>query len=187
MALSKRVRYEVLRRDDHACRYCGGRAPEVRLTIDHVVPVALGGGDDPTNLATACADCNAGKSSVAPDSPIVADVAADALRWGVAMAAAQAKMLADLDDDAKVVRAFLKVWESHGDWTMPGDFGDRVVSYYRSGLPIEAIEDAAFRASGARHVSYGQRFAYFCGICRNRVKELHDTAAALVDAEKVSD
>lgn len=85
MAVSKRTRYEVLRRDNHACRYCGASAPDAKLTVDHVMPVALGGGDDPTNLVTACRDCNAGKSSSAPDDPLVADVASDALRWQQAM------------------------------------------------------------------------------------------------------
>lgn len=54
MAVSKRTRYEVLRRDNHTCRYCGGSAPDVRLTVDHVLPVTLGGSDDPSNLVAAC-------------------------------------------------------------------------------------------------------------------------------------
>ena len=39
MAVSKRTRYEVLRRDNHACRYCGASAPDAKLTVDHVLPV----------------------------------------------------------------------------------------------------------------------------------------------------
>ncbi len=34
MAVSKRIRFEVMRRDGNACRYCGGMAPDVKLTID---------------------------------------------------------------------------------------------------------------------------------------------------------
>lgn len=64
MTVSKRLRFEILRRDNHACRYCGGVAPDATITVDHVVPVALGGSDDPSNLVAACKDCNAGKSSV---------------------------------------------------------------------------------------------------------------------------
>ena len=56
MAVSKRTRFEVLRRDNHTCRYCGQSAPDVKLTVDHVLPVALGGHDDPTNLVAACKD-----------------------------------------------------------------------------------------------------------------------------------
>lgn len=88
MPVSKRLRYEVLRRDNYTCRYCGASAPDVKLTVDHVVPVALGGSDDPSNLVAACVDCNAGKTSTSPDAPLVADVEQDALRWSRAMAAA---------------------------------------------------------------------------------------------------
>jgi 5-methylcytosine-specific restriction endonuclease McrA len=36
MTISKSLRYEIMRRDNHTCRYCGGTPPEVRLTLDHV-------------------------------------------------------------------------------------------------------------------------------------------------------
>ncbi len=60
--ISKRVRYEVLRRDDFRCRYCGRRAPDVELHVDHLIPKAWGGTDAKWNLATACQDCNIAKS-----------------------------------------------------------------------------------------------------------------------------
>ena len=58
MAITKRTRYEVLKRDNHACRYCGAVAPDVKLQVDHVIPVALGGTDNPDNLVAACVACN---------------------------------------------------------------------------------------------------------------------------------
>lgn len=63
MAVSKRLRYEILRRDNHTCRYCGASAPDVPLRVDHVTPVALGGTDEPSNLVTSCEPCNSGKTS----------------------------------------------------------------------------------------------------------------------------
>jgi len=63
-ALSKRVRFEVLKRDDFQCRYCGARAPDVALEVDHIDPVSGGGSDDFLNLVTACEDCNRGKSNI---------------------------------------------------------------------------------------------------------------------------
>lgn len=36
MAVSKRTRFEVLRRDGHICQYCGEKAPDVTLHVDHV-------------------------------------------------------------------------------------------------------------------------------------------------------
>jgi 5-methylcytosine-specific restriction endonuclease McrA len=55
-------RYSVLARDEFTCRYCGAKAPDVRLVVDHIVPVSKGGTDEPANLITACEPCNAGKS-----------------------------------------------------------------------------------------------------------------------------
>ena len=67
MSLSKRTRFEVLKRDGFRCRYCGITAVAVALHVDHVVAVASGGTDDPINLVTACASCNLGKSDVGLD------------------------------------------------------------------------------------------------------------------------
>jgi 5-methylcytosine-specific restriction endonuclease McrA len=61
--LSPQTRFEILKRDNHTCRYCGARAPGVELHIDHVEPVARGGRNDMENLATACSTCNAGKGA----------------------------------------------------------------------------------------------------------------------------
>lgn len=122
MAISKRLRYEVLRRDNHTCRYCGARAPDVGLTIDHVVPVALGGSDAPSNLVTACVDCNAGKTSSSPDAPLVEDVEQDALRWARAMERAaqlQARREAAFADYVSAVDA---AWCSFLDGPAPDMF-----------------------------------------------------------------
>lgn len=59
---SKRLRFEVFKRDEFTCQYCGRRPPEVVLELDHIHPRAAGGKDDEINLVTACVDCNRGKS-----------------------------------------------------------------------------------------------------------------------------
>lgn len=69
-SLSKRLRMEVLKRDGFACRYCGAKAPDVRLHVDHVNPIARGGADDMLNFVTACSDCNAGKSDIPLSEPV---------------------------------------------------------------------------------------------------------------------
>lgn len=111
MALSKRLRYEILRRDNHACRYCGATAPDVKLTVDHVVPVALGGSDEASNLVTACAGCNSGKTSSSPDAPIVEDVTADAIRWASAMERAAEIQRRKQDEIDQFLRWFHQAWE----------------------------------------------------------------------------
>ena len=61
-SLSKKVRFEVFKRDNFTCQYCGGKAPQVVLEVDHIEPVSKGGTNDILNLVTSCFDCNRGKS-----------------------------------------------------------------------------------------------------------------------------
>lgn len=61
IGLSKRIRFEVLQRDNFTCQYCGRSKPDVVLHVDHIKPVCEGGQNDLLNLVTACADCNLGK------------------------------------------------------------------------------------------------------------------------------
>jgi len=56
-----RLRFQILRRDNFTCQYCGQHAPDVRLEVDHIVARANGGTDDASNLVTACFACNRGK------------------------------------------------------------------------------------------------------------------------------
>lgn len=62
-SLSKKIRFEVFKRDKFTCQYCGKSAPDVVLEIDHIKPVSKGGDNDIMNLVTSCKDCNRGKSN----------------------------------------------------------------------------------------------------------------------------
>jgi len=66
-----KLRFDVLKRDRFTCRYCGAKAPQVVLHVDHVFPRALGGSNEPGNLVTACADCNWGKAAVPLDARLI--------------------------------------------------------------------------------------------------------------------
>ena len=59
--ISKKVRFEVFKRDKFQCQYCGRNAPDIVLNIDHIKPVAKGGDNELYNLITSCFDCNSGK------------------------------------------------------------------------------------------------------------------------------
>lgn len=61
VSLTKKLRFEVFKRDGFRCQYCGAAAPAVLLVVDHIHPVAEGGTNDILNLLTACQPCNAGK------------------------------------------------------------------------------------------------------------------------------
>jgi len=56
-----KVRFEILKRDNFTCQYCGKKAPEVILEVDHIEPYSKTKNNHPDNLITACKDCNRGK------------------------------------------------------------------------------------------------------------------------------
>lgn len=63
-SIPKKVRFEVFKRDNFTCQYCGSKAPDVVLEVDHIEPVSKGGTNDVINLVTSCGDCNRGKSNI---------------------------------------------------------------------------------------------------------------------------
>lgn len=58
------LRWQVLERDNFTCQYCGQKAPDAHLEVDHIVPRSEGGEDVEENLITACFACNRGKSAL---------------------------------------------------------------------------------------------------------------------------
>lgn len=65
------LRAYILRRDGYRCqfRHLGGIGPKCNRPaqhVDHIVPVAVGGSDDPENLRASCARCNLRKGSRPP-------------------------------------------------------------------------------------------------------------------------
>ncbi|MCB2112324.1 MAG: HNH endonuclease [Parvularculaceae bacterium] len=63
-SLSKKLRFEVFKRDKFTCQYCGKSAPNVVLHVDHIKPVSKDGTNDILNLITSCEACNGGKSNI---------------------------------------------------------------------------------------------------------------------------
>lgn len=63
-SLSSKLRFKILERDKFTCRYCGAKAPDVKLQIDHIYPVCLGGDNRESNLVTACVHCNNAKGAM---------------------------------------------------------------------------------------------------------------------------
>jgi hypothetical protein len=185
MAVSKRTRFEVLRRDNHTCRYCGSVAPDVKITVDHVTPITLGGGDSSDNLVAACWDCNAGKASTDLGSPLVADVAEDARRWAACMVAAAATRSLDREARSHYVAAFEDQWTS---WTFasgprkdaymptPADWEHTVWRFFEASLPIDELLDAAQIACGNQLIPGDDKWRYMCGIAWKKLTELQDAA-----------
>lgn len=188
MAITKRTRYEVLRRDNYTCRYCGASAPNVELQVDHVIPKALGGGDAPDNLVAACRDCNAGKTSSQPDSAQVAQVKAQAVAMSIALKTAFDTRMGGLKEDEKWCRHFKRKWDKTTDeqglmYAKPDDNWRNTIARWRGmGVPLEVIDDAVEKALRKYGLRQSDRFAYMCGIVWNVIKDATNEAMSHADS-----
>ena len=177
MAISKRLRFEVFKRDNFTCTYC--RSKNNEITIDHVMPVALGGLDTPENLVTACIDCNAGKTSTAPNSDLVSDTSKNAAAQTEAFKEELKKATADALQREKFADEFFEQWESIREeyglsWASLDDRDDwetSVIRWRELGVSPELFEANIRVAMRARHVPQRSRFRYFCAVMHNQLKE----------------
>ncbi len=61
---SLKLRFQILLRDNFTCQYCGRKAPDVILQVDHKYPKSKGGKLTENNLIIACLECNQGKKDI---------------------------------------------------------------------------------------------------------------------------
>jgi hypothetical protein len=60
------VQQQVWARDNHCCAYCGKSMGDVLMTIDHFIPLEMGGANDTTNYISSCKSCNKDKGDMDP-------------------------------------------------------------------------------------------------------------------------
>lgn len=196
MAVTKRVRFEVLRRDNHTCQYCGAKAPDVVLHIDHVMPVSLGGDDKPSNLLTACQSCNGGKASIAPGSPLVESLGERAAAYALGMIDKMTRLRASFEVAEQYTEDFehyWNKWESAGKRVpLPPDYEMTVYRWSNMGVPMRLLELAINKAMTKDRL-YGDypEFSYMAGIVARKLDETEidytvteETAAVYTEWEK---
>lgn len=170
-ALSKRTRFEVFKRDGFRCVYCGHTPVDGPMHVDHVVAVANGGANDPSNLVTACGSCNLGKSDVPLEQRRLAPAsnADDALEQAEQIRAYLAAQREIEAAKRAVVDALLARWVEL-DLTEPSGLeshlGGAVAKY---GIPLvtSAIEAVAAAADRGRVRRRGDLLPYMYGCLRN--------------------
>lgn len=185
MSVSRRLRFEILRRDGSTCRYCGAQAPDATLTVDHVIPVALGGGDEPNNLVTACVDCNGGKSSINPDSALVEDVDAAALLFAKAIEEAAKMRRAKRVIVDEQIAAFEEMWSAwtYGAQDLPIPRDDNWVTsierFYELGLDRFDWEPLVRQAMN--NVAVAHSWRSFCRRCWDEISARQELARQLIE------
>lgn len=170
-SISTRTRFEIFKRDGFACQYCGSTPPGVLLEVDHIVPVAEGGGKQMDNLTTACADCNRGKGA----KPLT--VVPQSLKDQAAAVAERESQLRGYHNvlEARRQRIEDETWEIvEALEGKPADsYNRRSISSIRMFLermPFYDVLDAAEIAFSRFPYGGLKRFRYFCGICWRKIK-----------------
>jgi hypothetical protein len=171
MAISKKIRFEVFKRDGFQCAYCGKTPPEVTLEVDHIEPKSKGGKDGIENLITACFDCNRGKK----DIPL--DKIPNKLQDNIEILKAKEEQLREYRKFVKSIRArinkdidlvqdeFQKYFEGYA---FSDDFRISVKEFL-SAMEFYQVIDA-MNIACLRMDDQGQAIKYFCGICWNTIK-----------------
>lgn len=171
-SISKKARFEVFKRDSFTCQYCGAHPPSVILHIDHIHPVAQGGGNDEDNLVTSCESCNQGKSdrSLSDIPQSLNDKAAQILEKEEQIKGYQrvlaAKRLRLEDECAEVV----ELYESFCEGYTLNDKAKVTVRMFIEKLGMHDVLGALERAYTNTRIRSGQEFKYFCGICWNKIR-----------------
>lgn len=190
MSLGVRVRFEVFKRDRFTCGYCGQHPPDVLLEVDHIIPVAAGGSDEPTNLVTACWDCNRGKADRLLDegtAPAFNPKTIEMMQERLDQAKAYMDMLAGfqgLTDEmvSRVFSAWAKAFgaevierESGSYWTLGEGQTfpeERSIRRFLRDLSLDDVLDAIDRTAGRMSWSDYQTCLYFYAICHRKIRDL---------------
>jgi hypothetical protein len=172
-SISKRMRFEVFKRDSFTCQYCGAKPPEVPLEIDHIIPVSKDGKNTKNNLITACFDCNRGKSNVEltniprPLSEVIErkKIAQSQYSDYKRVLKRERKIVDDQITQIEVI--YSNAFEEYV-------FVDRfktTVKKFISELGLPCVIDAMELACSKIYYDEQKVLKYFCGICWNRIKE----------------
>ncbi len=170
--LSKKIRFDVFKRDLFCCQYCGNYPPTVVLEVDHIIPVSKKGTNDIDNLITSCFDCNRGKSD--NELNVLPQKTVDKI------AVLQEKEL-QFKEYHKLVRSIEK--RLNGEVELVNnifsscfpekEFSEtfkRSVKHFIKKLGLKNVSDAMERAAGRVPDSSFGALTYLCGICWNMIK-----------------
>ena len=172
-AIGKKLRFEVFKRDEFTCVYCGATPPSVILQIDHIHPVAEGGSNHIDNLITSCQPCNIGKGanlltnipqSLKEKASFVAEQEAQLKGYYEIMQMQQDRIDAEIWQIAEILDSVTPENGINRDWAQS-------IKKFLNNLGFFVVKDASEIARVKYKYGGKKAFLYFCGICHNRMKD----------------
>lgn len=159
MKISKRLRFEILMREQFTCQYCGARAPLVPLHVDHVVASSIGGSSDPSNLVTSCLECNLGKGDLS-----LTDGALRSLRDNMSESACAFDDM--VSSSLECFTSFIWCsWSDEGPGDilpLPVNWRAQIERLMRLGMTEDMLVDTAHEAANYAGARPDDKFHYFC-------------------------
>lgn len=186
MAISKKIRFEVFKRDGFTCQYCGKNPPEVTLEVDHIQPVSKNGTDELDNLITACFDCNRGKSNVELKRiPNSLTENKEILEEREKQYIEYHKLIAKIDKrlNAEIEQVDLEFQKTFCGIKLTYEFKKTTIKKFVQKLNvfevIEAMQIACYKFKNSKRQYFNGTWLdaeelavkYFCGICWNKIKQ----------------
>lgn len=168
--VSPKLRFEVFKRDDFTCQYCGRHPPDVLLHADHIISVNDGGADDIDNLITACEPCNLGKGATPLSSvPLsLSERAADLTEREQQIAGYCAAIENQRDRVERELWRVVETLQGGPSGEYPKDRClqiKRLIGQLGFYPTLEAAEIADAKIAGS-----GDPWRYFLGVVRNKLK-----------------
>lgn len=169
IAISKKLRFEIFKRDLFTCQYCGNNPPKVILEIDHIIPVSKNGTTEIDNLITSCFDCNRGKGdrelislpqSTEEKTGILQEKEEQYLEYKKAQLKIQKRIIREVNKIDKIYTSY------HPEYCLNDRFKHGSLRNFITQLGVVKVEKAMRDACGRIYDS-SKAIKYFCGICWN--------------------
>lgn len=172
MSISKRIRFEVFKRDGFKCAYCGDEPPKALLEVDHIQPKSKKGEDDINNLITACFDCNRGKSNITlsevpqklvDNMEVIEEREMQLKEYNKLLRKIKTRLQRQIN---KVEKIFIETFSSR---EFTGHFKRGSLKNFLKKLPISEVQEA-MEIACERVTTPDRAIKYFCGICWNKIR-----------------
>jgi hypothetical protein len=170
--MKKTLRFEVFKRDNFRCVYCGRTPPEVILEVDHILPKSKNGSDDINNLVTSCSDCNRGKSNIPLNLiPNTLSENLKILKEKKKQISYYNRFLKNIEKRInKDIKDITKIYEiQYPNWTFSDRFKISLRTFLKK-LTKQEIIDCLYCAISKFPQNKDEVIKYFCGICWNKIK-----------------
>lgn len=173
MSLSKKLRFEVFKRDGFKCAYCGKAPPSVVLEVDHIEPKSCGGKDLIHNLLTACFDCNRGKKNI-PLSLVPSQLQdnIEVLREKEEQLKQYRKFILKIEKriTEDINEIYILYARQYPDWVLADHFVNAPLKRFLSLLPKHEVIDALHIAIAKHPTDHNRVIPYFCGVCWKKIR-----------------